>query len=153
MIRRQTAEPVASAIRVCCARKVFARRECRIRPTTFVIPNEAEGSRCGSFNVIFAGFPGIARNDEVDLVPQSRNVPVANKSRAHLAILDLTFVHPRHFEIEHAHSESLLTLISPTVTRADHDAGTGFLLASKIDHGVRDRWIALNRIGPGPEEQ
>src|SRR5947208_12315121 len=58
-----------------------------------------------------------------------------------------------HFEIEHAHAESLLTLISPAVTRTDHDAGTSFFFASKVDHGVRDRRIALNRISTGPEEQ
>src|SRR2546423_13481116 len=87
------------------------------------------------------------------LFAQSRNVRVADESRMHLAILNLTFVRARHFEIEHTHSESLLTLVRPAVARADHDAGTGLLLASKIDHGVCDRWIALNRISPGPEEQ
>ena len=86
-------------------------------------------------------------------VAQSRNVRVANESRVHVTIFSLIFVGARHFEIEHAHAESLLTLISPAVTRTHHDAGTGFLLASKVDHGVRDRWIALNRISTGPEEQ
>ena len=71
----------------------------------------------------------------------------------HLAILDLTFVRARHFEIEHAHSEPLLTLISSAVARTHHHAGTGLLLASKIDHGVRDRWIALNRVSTAPEKQ
>src|SRR5438477_12305760 len=71
----------------------------------------------------------------------------------HLAILDLTLLRARHLEIEYAHSESLLTLISPAVARAHHDAGTGVLLAAKIHHGVGERWIALNPIRPGPEEE
>ena len=84
---------------------------------------------------------------------QSRNVSVADKSRMHLAILDLTLVRARHFEIEHTHSESLLTLVSPAVARAHHHPRTGFFLASKINHRMRNRGIALNCIGTGPEEQ
>src|SRR5439155_26321838 len=108
---------------------------CRVRHLAERLPKRVFAARCGRSPL------------------QCRNVRVANKSRVHLAILDLTLVRPRHFEIEHAHPESLLTLISPPVARTDHDADTGFLLAPKIEHGVRDRWIALNRISPGPEEQ
>src|SRR5882762_8567062 len=34
-------------------------------------------------------------------IAQSGNVRVANESRAHLSLLDLTFFHARHFEIEY----------------------------------------------------
>src|SRR5438477_10469051 len=117
MIRRQTAGLAASAIPVCCDKKDSAKREFQIRRATPVILSEVEGSRCGSFKVISAESLDCARETENKAPLQSRNVSVANESWAHLSVLDLAFVRARHFEIEHAHSESLLTLVSPAVAR------------------------------------
>src|SRR5437899_1337581 len=44
-------------------------------------------------------------------------------------------------------------LINTSLACADHHAVPGFLFAAKINHCVRDRWVALDRIGAGPEKQ
>jgi hypothetical protein len=59
----------------------------------------------------------------------------------------------RNFEIENADTEARLALINPTVAGADHDAISGFLFATKINHRMCDRRIALDRISARPEKQ
>ena len=58
-----------------------------------------------------------------------------------------------HFEFKNADAETLLTLISASVTRAHHHTHAGFFLASEINHDVSDRRIAFDRICSAPKEE
>lgn len=78
---------------------------------------------------------------------------VTNKSRMHFFVGRIFFFDPRHFKIEHAHSETLFPIVGPPVTRAHHHALARFFFSPEINHGVRDRRIALNRVSAGPEEK
>src|SRR5436190_15484432 len=71
----------------------------------------------------------------------------------HLAIFDFALVRAGHFEIEHAHTKPLLTLIRPAIARAHHYPRPGVLFAPHINHRMRDGRIALNRVRADPEEQ
>src|SRR5207249_10526999 len=68
---------------------------------------------------------------------------------SHNYAVDIT----RQFEIEDAHSKSLHNLISPTVARTHHHTRACYSLAAKIDHGMRDRGIALDCVSTSPEKQ
>jgi|SRR5689334_13589104 hypothetical protein len=78
---------------------------------------------------------------------------ITNKSRMRFAVLDFTLIYTRHFEIEDAHPETLLALVSPSVTRAYHHAPSAFLFASQVNHRVCNRRIALDRIGASPKQK
>jgi len=80
-------------------------------------------------------------------------VRVAYESRTGFAILNFALVRTGHFKVEHAYSEALLALVSATVAGTHHYAHAGFLLPSQVNHRVRNRRVALNGIGAGPEQQ
>ncbi len=82
---------------------------------------------------------------------QAGDMPVTDECRSQFSIVRLSV--SLHFEIENAYTVAGFALIDPTVARADHHAVPGFLFAAKINHRVRDRWVALDRIGAGPEKQ
>jgi len=86
-------------------------------------------------------------------VAQPWKMSITDKSRVRFAVFDFTLIYTRHFEIEYAHPETLLALISPSVTRAYHYAPPAFLFASQVNHRVCNRWIALNRIGTSPKQE
>src|SRR6266576_3408021 len=78
------------------------------------------------------------------LFPQTGNVTITDKRRPHSPFL----VCPSalNLEIEHAHAVARFTFINPAVACTDHDALTVFLLPTEINHRVRDRRIAFDRI-------
>jgi hypothetical protein len=86
-------------------------------------------------------------------VAQSRKVSVADKSRTRFAVFAFPLICARHFEIEYAHTEALLVLVRPAITRTYHYACSRFLFAPQVNHRVRDRRIALNRISAGPKKK
>src|SRR5919197_4061996 len=75
---------------------------------------------------------------------------VADERRPQFAVV---VFRARDFEIEHADSVARLPLVNTAVARTDHDTVARFLFASEINHGVRNRRVALDRISAGPEEQ
>lgn len=77
-------------------------------------------------------------------------MPVTDEPRLRFGIV--TIFRSRHFEIEYTYSEPLLILVSATIARSDHDPPARFLFPAEINHGVRDRGIALNRVSASPEQ-
>lgn len=78
---------------------------------------------------------------------------ITNKSRMRFAVLDFTFIRTRHFEIEYTYAEALLILVGPAITRAYHYAPPGLLFSPQVNHRVRNRRIAFNRIGASPKQE
>src|SRR5207245_146502 len=76
---------------------------------------------------------------------------VTDESRSQFAIIVLSGT--LNFKIKDAHSEARFPLINTAVARAHHDASSRLSFAAEINHGVRDRRIALDRISSGPEKQ
>ena len=82
---------------------------------------------------------------------QSGDVAVPNECRSRFSIV--RFSVSLHFEIENAHAVAGFPLINTSIACADHYAVTSFLFAAEINHCMRNRRIALDRIGPCPEKQ
>lgn len=58
-----------------------------------------------------------------------------------------------NFEIKNAYPVTRLAFVGPPIARAHHDALVRPFFATEINHGVRDRRIALDAVGAGPEEK
>lgn len=84
-------------------------------------------------------------------VLQARNVTVTDESRPQFA-LSVCFT-VLDFEIENADPETGFALINAAIARANHYPLSCFLFATQINHRVRDRRIALDRIGSRPKKQ
>src|SRR5438477_10064151 len=76
---------------------------------------------------------------------------VTDESRSQFAIIVLSGT--LNFKIKDAHSEARFPLINTAVARAHHDASSRLSFAAEINHGVRDRRIALDRISSSPEKE
>ena len=82
---------------------------------------------------------------------QAGNVAVTDKRWLQSALS--VFFRARDCEIKHTNAEARFALINASIACAYHDPISGLLFAAKVDHGMRNWRIALNRISAGPEKQ
>src|SRR6476660_6068531 len=84
---------------------------------------------------------------------QTRNMAVTDKAWTLSSFIRFAIFRLWHFEFKNADAETLLTLISASVTRAHHHTRSVFFLPSEINHDMNDRRIAFARIRSAPKEK
>ena len=82
---------------------------------------------------------------------QARDSPIADKDWTDFGVA--AFGWWRHFKIENADAPTLFAIIRAAVAGSDHDASIRSFFAAKVNHGVRDRRIAIDVVGAAPKQQ
>src|SRR5207244_4176428 len=88
---------------------------------------------------------------DISILAQIGNPSVADKDRTDFGVTASWWW--RHFEIENTDTPPLFAIICAAVAGSDHDALVRSFFAAEVNHGVRDRRVAIDVVGAAPEEQ
>src|SRR5262249_10543800 len=85
------------------------------------------------------------------VLAQPGNLSVADKDGADFGVAAIGWW--RHFKIENANPPTLFSIVGTTIAGSNHHPLFGSLFSPQINHGVRDRRVAIDVVGATPKEQ